>query len=290
MQRRAAAVYAALFIVVAAGSYAVIGVAQEPAVTVENPDHSVAAGDQLTFDGRTYTVGEVQAGTNEGNDLRSVQLNWVNQSATYSATLENNSTVAPPTVRWQGQQAAATNESYRLLVENASDPSSFTFRQEFNVSRRLAEDPAVEDQTVTRSDGRQYVVYTENGSTRPLDEYLPAPETRQFSEGGQLQYEDNSTTIANVSAESVVLEWTAPRNNSLSLEEGGTTTLGGTEYVAHFPDNRTLALTSDLEAYNSETEAVATYHERMNGFWGIIIISAFAAMVLLAVAYLPSRY
>ena len=290
MQRRAAALYAALFIVVAAGSYAVIGVAQEPAVTLENPDYSAAAGDQLTIDSRTYTVGKIQPGTNEGNDLRSAQLNWVNQSARYTATLENNSTVAPTTVQWQGQQAAATNESYRLLVGNASDPSSFTFRQEFNVSRRLAEDPAVEDQTVTRSDGRRYVVYTENGSTRPLDEYLPSPETRQFSEGGQLQYRNNSTTIANVSAESVVLEWTAPRNNTLSLEEGGTTTFGGTQYVAHFPDNRTLALTSDLEAYNSETGAVDTYHERMNGFWGIIIISAVAAMLLFAVAYLPSRY
>ena len=290
MQRRAAAIYAAFFIIVAAGSYAVIGVAQEPAVDVRNPDHSVAAGEQLSFDGRTYTVGQIQSGTNEGNSLRSTQLNWVNQSALFTATLQNNSTVSPQAVQWEGQRGAELNESYRVLVENASDPSTFTFHQEFNVSARLAADPAVEDQTITRADGDRYVVYRENGTTRPLSEYLPAPETRQFSEGGQLAYQNNSTTIANVSTESVQLEWTGQRNNSLSLEEGGRTTLGGTEYVAHFPDNSTLALTSDVEAYDAETEAVATYHERMNGFWGIIIISALAAMLLLAVAYLPSRY
>jgi hypothetical protein len=290
MQRRAAAIYAAFFIIVAAGSYAVIGVAQQPDVTVENPDYSLAAGDQVSFDGQTYTVGQIKSGTNEGDSLRSTELSWVNRSARYTATFENNSTVSSQAVQWQGQRAPARNESYRVLVENASDPSTFTFRQEFNVSRRLAEDSAVEDQTITRSDGQRYVVYEENGSTRPLSAYLPEPETREFSEGDTLRYQNNSTTVSNVSAGSVVVEWTGTRNNSLSLEEGGRTTFGGTQYVAHFPDNSTFALTSDLEAYDAETEAVATYHERINGFWGVSIISALAAMLLLAVAYLPSRY
>lgn len=357
MQRRAAAIYAAFFILVAAGSYAVIGVAQQPTVTVDDPDHSAAAGDQLTLDGRTYTVGEIQSGTNEGNSLRSTELTWVNQSAQYSAEVANNSTVPPDDVQWedqtaresatfengstvtvggtdyqvviaggespseftldagdsnqtyavgdsltyQGNQANVTQitssqvtvvwgEPYRVLAESGDDPASFTFRQEFNVSKRLAEDPAVENETITRADGNRYVVYRDNGSTQPLQEYLPEPETRQFSEGDRLQYRNNETTVANVSNESVILEWTAPRTNTVSLEEGGTTTLGGTEYVAHFPDNSTLELTSDLEGYNRETAAVATYHERMNGFWGISILSGLAAILLLAAAYLPSRY
>ena len=357
MQRRAAAIYAAFFLVVAAGAYGAIGFAQEPTVTVDDPAHSLSSGGTLTADGRTYTVGSVQAGTNEGNDLRSVDLSWVNQSARYTAELEHNSTVPPTDVVWEGQtarqsatllnestvtvggtdyrlvvasgespseftlqagessqtvalgdtiayegeQATVTaidtrsvrvvwGESYRLTVEEAADPTSFTLTQEFNVSKRLAEDPAVEDQTVTRADGERYVVYAENGSTRPLSEYLPEPDTRTVSEGDTLRYRTNETRVESVSNTTVTLAWTGPRTNSLSLQEGATTTLGGTEYVAHFPDNSTLELTTDVRGYEGEVAAVEKYHERVNGFWGISIISGLAAVLLIGAAYLPSRY
>ena len=289
MQRRAAAIYAAFFILVAAGSYAMIAVAQEPTVALDDPDYSLSSGDEVAFDGRTYTVGQVQAGTNEGDSLRSTQLSWVNESARFTAEIENNSTVSAEAVEWQGQ-SSPMGEPYRLLVEDAGDPASFTLTQEFNVSARLAADPALENQTVTRADGERYVVYSENGSTRPLAEYLPAPETRSFAEGDTLQYQGNATTVADVTNETVTLAWTGAQTNSISLEEGGTTTLGGTEFVAHFPDNSTLALSADLAAYDREVASVETYHERINGFWGISILSWFAAVLLLAVAYLPSRY
>ncbi|HKJ59399.1 MAG TPA: hypothetical protein VKA37_09225, partial [Halobacteriales archaeon] len=167
---------------------------------------------------------------------------------------------------------------------------SFTLTQEFNVSARLAADPALENQTVTRADGERYVVYAENGTTRPLDEVLPEPETRTLAEGDQLRYQNNSTAVADVTNQTVTLAWTGSRTNTVSLEEGASTTLGGTEYVAHFPDNSTLELSNDVEAYAGEVEAVETYHERINGFWGISILSWLAAVLLLAFAYLPSRY
>jgi len=288
MQRRAAAIYAAFFVIVAAGSYAMIGVAQEPTVALDSPDHSLATGDQFSVGGLTYTVGAIQAGTNEGENLRSGDLTWVNESARYTADLENNATVPASAVQWPGQNERG--EPFRLLVENTTDPSSFTFTQAFNVSGRLAADPAVEDQTVTRADGQRYVVYSDNGTTRPLADYLPAPETRTLSEGDTLRYQGNATTVADVTNETVTLAWTGSRTNTVSLQEGATATLGGTEFVAHFPDNSTLELTTDVEAYQREVEAVATYHERISGFWGISILSWLAAVVLLATAYLPSRY
>ena len=289
MQRRAAAIYAAFFILVAAGSYAMIAVAQEPTVALDDPDHSLSSGDEVAFDGRTYTVGQIQSGTNDEGSLRSTELTWVNESARYTAELENNSTVPVDAVEWQGQSAEA-GEPYRLLVEDVEDPSSFTLTQEFNVSARLAADPALENQTVTRADGERYVVYAENGTTRPLDEVLPEPETRTLAEGDQLRYQNNSTTVADVTNQTVTLAWTGSRTNTVSLEEGATTTLGGTEYVAHFPDNSTLEISNDVEAYAGEVEAVETYHERINGFWGISIIGGLAAIVLIGAAYLPSRY
>lgn len=289
MQRRSAAILAAFFLVIAAGSYAVIGVAEEPTVTLDNPDHSLSAGDTVTLGERTYTVGSVSAGTNEGNDLRSVDLGWVNESARYTAELEANGTVPPADVTWSGQ-SVPDDEAYRVQVEDAADPSSFTLVQEFNVSGRLAADPAVEDETVTRADGDRYVVYAENGSTRPLADYLPTAEQRTFAEGETVRYQGNDTTVASVTNETVVLAWTAPRTNQLSLAEGDTTTAGGTEYVAHFPDNRTLVLTSDVSAYEDAVATVETYHERINGFWGVSIISGLASVLLIGLAYLPSRY
>lgn len=357
MQRRAAAIYAAIFILVAAGAYVVIGVAQEPAVTVDDPTYSLAPGDTVTpADDRTYTVAAVQSGTNEGNNLRSADLTWVNESARFTTSIEHNSTVPAAAVVWSDQTARSTatleNESmvtvggteyrlvvaaddnpssftlvggdenrtvstgdtlpfrgeqatvtritgeavtlawgepYRLMVENATDPSSFALTQEFNVSARLAEDPAVEDQTVTRADGREYVVYESNGSTQLLSAYLPEPEVHVVREGEELRYQGNATTAA-VDNESVTLAWTGPRTNTLSLAQGDRTTFGGTEYVAHFPDNSTVALTTDVDAYEAEVAAVETYHERINGFWGISIISGLAAVLLLGTAYLPSRY
>lgn len=288
MQRRAAAIYAAFFLVIAAGAYGTIGLAQEPTVTVDDPDYTLSANDTLEAGDRTYTVGQIQAGTNEGNDLRSTELSWVNESARYTTSLEHNSTVPADMVEWSGQTNEA--EPYRLQVENATDPTAFTLTQEFNVSGRLAADEAVEDETVTRADGREYVVYRENGTTQPLADYLPEPERRTFEEGEQLQYNGTTTDVADVSNESVTLAWTAPRTNTVSLAEGDTQTFGGTEYVAHFPDNSTLELTSDLEAYDREVQAVDTYQERINGFWGISIVSGLAAVLLLASAYLPSRY
>ena len=288
MQRRAAAIYAAFFLVIAAGAYGAIGLAQEPTVSIDDPAYSLSSGDTLEAGGTTYTVGQVQAGSNEGDDLREVELSWVNQSARYTVTLENGSTVPADMVSWSGK----TNEQepYRVTVTGAGDPTTFALTQEFNVSGRLARDQAVEDQTVNRSDGRRYVVYRESGNTQLLTEYLPEPERRTFEEGGQLQYNGTATTIDDVSNESVTLTWTAPRNNTLSLAEGDTQTFGGTEYTAHFPDNSTFALVSDRAAYEREVATVDTFHERVNGFWGIVIISGLAALFLLSFAYLPSRY
>lgn len=358
MQRRAAAIYAAIFILVAAGAYAVIGVADEPAVTVDDPTYSLSPGDTVTpADDRTYTVAAIQAGTNEGNDLRSADLSWVNETARYTTSIEHNSTVPAPAVVWSDQTARSTatleNESmvtvdgteyrlvvaagenpssftlvggdenrtvsvgdtltfrgeqatvtritgdavtlawgepYRLMVENATTPTSFTLTQDFNVSARLAEDAAVEDQTVTRADGREYVVYESNGSTQLLSAYLPEPEVHAVREGEELRYQGNATTVAAVDNESVTLAWTGPRTNTLSLAQGDRTAFGGTEYVAHFPDNSTVALTTDVDAYEANVAAVETYHERINGFWGVSIISGLAAVLLLGTAYLPSRY
>ena len=344
MQRRAAALYAAFFIIIAASSYAMIGVAQEPAITVENPAHSLASGDEVTVDGRTYTTS-----VSDGE----AELTWTESAAAYSEVLQNDSTVPAADVRWPDQTArraetiqnnsaipyngseytlvisgstfalergdetqefsvgdtvdyrgnstvvtAVTGDavtlvwgnSYRVLIPDGADPSSFTFREEQNATAILSLDPAVENDPVTRADGRKYVVYRDNGTTRPLDSYLPAPERKAFDEGDTFTYQSREVTVGNVSGDGVPVEWQAPREHTVTATEGDNVTLNGQRFVAHFPDSGTLELSSDIAAYQHEIEVVDTFEERINGLWGVSLLSALAAIVLLGLSYMPSRY
>jgi len=357
MQRRAAAAYAGLLILIAIGAYAMVGVAQEPAVTVENPDYSLAGGDTFEVDDRAYTVAEV-SGSATPED-RSATLTWTNASERQTATFENESEVPAPNVLWSGQTARQettlangstvtfNGSDYTLLVDDggftlqrddesetfgvgdtfrhqgnettvtAADENvtlawgnpyevttqtasndSFDFRESFNVSAILTADPAVDNETVTRADGNEYVVYT-NGSTQQLSEYLPDPDTETFSEGDTFTddtaaegVEYDEVTVENVTAERVLIRWRGPVSHDVSAEHGGNVTFGpdDRQFVAHFPDNDTLELTSDVEGYQAQLAVRDTYHDRINGLWGVSILSGLAAVFLIGAAYLPSRY
>lgn len=261
MVQRAAAIYVAFFLVISAGAYAVIGTAQQPTVSVENPDYELSTNQTFDVDGRTYTVDSVSGG--------SAEASWVNESAGYTQTWDNNSSVT-----------LQNNQSYRVLIPNESDPSSFTLREEQSVDR----------ETVTQN-GTEYVVMEdgENRTLVPVSEFLPEPETRQYSEGETIQFQGNETTFANVSTDSVELQWTAQRTNTVSFAEGGTADLNGQQYVAHFPDGSTLQLSSDADAYRQQQQEITTFNDRIAGLWGVILLSVLAAVFLIVLGFLPAK-
>jgi hypothetical protein len=98
----------------------------------------------------------------------------------------------------------------------------------------------------------------------------------------------NETTVANVTRDGVVLEWTAPRTNVVEFTQGTNVTLNGQQFVAHFQDDRVL-LSPQLAEYQREIARQDYFHERENGLWGIVILSGVAAMFILVLAYLPVR-
>jgi len=269
MQRRATAVSVAVFLLIAAGSFAFIGAAQEPDIEVQ-ADRTLSLGDSPEIGGTAYNVTSLSEG--------SATLAWTNESARYTATLQNNSTVA-----YQDGQ-------YRVLVETeATDPSEFTLHEQQNVSEILAADSAVYDELYTDG-GERYVRYRSNGSLQPLAEYLSEPRTETFDEGDTYPYENESATVQEVGNESVLLTWTAVRNNTVSASEGGNVTLSDTTYVAHFPDAGTLVLSQDFAGYQHSLEAQSYFEERVSGLWGVTIVSGLVAVLLIMFAYLPSRY
>lgn len=212
---------------------------------------TVAVGDSLSFHGNWTTVTAV--------DERGARLEW--------------------------------GEPYLVAVPNVSDPTTVAFRQQFNVSRRLANDPAVYDETVTVN-GTPSVVLRADNATIPLSTYLLDPAVATFREGATLTYEGRTVTIGNITTDGVPVYWSGERTNTIRFTEGANLTLAGQPYFAHFADQSSVKILPREEAYRTYQHQLATidyYHERMSGLWGVTILSLLAAIVLLSIAYLPTK-
>lgn len=297
MQRRTTALYVAFFLLVATSAFALLAVTEKPTASIENPDYKLTAGDEFSVDGRTYNVSEVSARVSQGNLVRSATAEWVNESARYTETWANNSTV---TYR---------NDTYRVLIPNESNPPAATLREVQSLGNNT---------TTTEQRGERFVV--RNGSSGnktlvPVAEYkrqqFGEPETQRLAVGDALRYGNNSTSVASVSREAVEIAWTAPRTNTIELGEttaietmlvrggtpatlefpaGGTNvTLNGKTYTTHFPNNGTLLLSDEASAYQSKLNAVDHENERIAGIWGVLILSALAAALLIGMAFLPNK-
>lgn len=278
MQRRAAAAYVALFIVIAAGSYAFIGVAEEPAITLENPDVTKSEGGSFTVDGVEYSVDNIsepqseEGGIEEGEDdgpqkAVEAKVTW-DQEVRETETLE------------AGQVVTADDRNWTVEIPDQDDPSTF----------QLVEHHEIDEETVER-DGTTYVVVEEDGEEVLVEreqyvrDEFGEPETREFSEGDTL----DDREVDDVNNETVTLGRTVTEEQSMMIAEGDEVTLGDTTYVAHFPDRETLELTTDLEAYQQELDDQQRFHDRITGINYLAAISLFAALLLITLAYLPRR-
>jgi hypothetical protein len=283
MQRRAAAVSAAIFLLLAVGAYGVLGVSTQPPIETEVAAEATT-GSTVEFGGTTYNVTELGAAS--GGEAT---FQWRNESWRYTVEFTNNSTTMfsadASQTDWDD-----TNMTYRVLVDPDDDPTTFTLR----------EVQEVDEPTVTRN-GTTYVVTDSDGDGTdeliPRDEYLDEPRTATFAVGDALDYANNTTTVGSVTSEAVVLEWEAPRTVSRTVSDGNNITLGGEPYIAYFLDlsqetegPERVVLTQDQAGYQDSIDRRAYWTDRMRGLWGVVVLGLLGGMGLLAMAYLPSRY
>ena len=280
MQRRAAAVYVAFFLVVGAVSFSLIATASAPEFSMENPEYTLQANESFTVNGTDYTVASISAQrSDEGAIDRSGVIRWTNESARFTAEWTNGST------------ATYENRTWNVSFPAENGTGQFSLVESINRSAILRNDSSVEDQTTTLN-GETFVVRNDSGNRTliPASEYFPEPETQQFQQGDQFQYQGNQTTVATVTNTSATLVWSAPQVNTVNVADEANVTLGGATFLVEFPNNSTIALADGYSQYAAFVTESTEYTNHINGLWGITILSGLSVIFIGALAYLPSRY
>jgi len=264
MQRRAAAGYVALFLVIAVGAYGLAATAESPEITLEDPEYDVTVGDQFEAEGQTYTLAEVN--TEDGTPVGTLEWN---------ITEDQSETLA------HGDEIEYQGGDYEVLVPNGTDASEFTLR----------EVPG-DDVGVTGEGDDRIIRVQEDGEEQliPIDEYEPL-DRQTFAEGDGIEYQEFNATVGEVAEEEVVIQWSEQVTEDLAVREGLEVVQISEDqtYMAHFTAEDRLQLTSNKERYNEEADRVAYFEERTNGMTVATIISGLAALLLVAMAYLPRK-
>ena len=248
----------------AGGAYGSMALAEEPELEMEGDTFQ----DNDTFDqnGTTYTV-QVSEGSGE---------------LVYNETITNEDSWA------SGDVVEFEDGEYNVTIEDAEEPTRFALIEEFDVEAILQNDSEVDNQTYESEDGTEFVRYRD-GSTEPLEEYLPEPDQAVFSEGDAVEHEGESKTVDNVTQEEVALVWESEEEQSETLAHGENVTIDNQTYVATFPSADTVRLSADVQEYQRQAANQEYFQERLSGLNYVIIFSLLSAFVLATTAFMPRR-
>jgi|AntRauTorcE11897_2_1112592.scaffolds.fasta_scaffold00135_41 hypothetical protein len=287
MQRRAVAVYVALFVLIAVGAGVLNATADSPEISFENPDYEVSEGDTIDVDGQEYVVTEISE-VEEGGDGGHGGGGGAETSMV--ATIERNVT-AEQSETWANESTVEVDDREWRVEITGEDPSEFTLVEVPDRQAILENDPQADNETVERDDG-EYVVVTQDGESTlvPVEEYFPTPEERSYAEGDAFEYGDHTATVDNVTADQAVLVWEATETESIEIEEEGIITLVETDLVATFPDSSTLHLSSDIEGYEAQVSQIEQFQQYDSGLTRVLVLAVLSSLLLVGAAFIPSRY
>ncbi|MFA9516803.1 hypothetical protein ACERIT_06245 [Halopenitus sp. H-Gu1] len=283
MQRRAVTVYVALLLVVGAAAGGLVATADSPEVSFDDPEFEGGAGDSFEHGGQTYTVADVTETVEEGGHGA--------ETVSLSATVEWEETVEE-SAEWANDSTVTYEENDWRVVIEGEDPNAVTLRKVLDRQAILENDSAADNETIDR-DGEEFVVVTDeddDATLVPADEYFPTPEERRIEEGETIVYDGHDATVTNVSASAALLEWEATQTMSSELTPQSQVTLGGTNFVAIFPDSETVVLSSDIDSFEAQQAEIDQFEQRMSGLTRVAWIIGATVLMLIAFAFLPSRY
>jgi len=283
MQRRAVAVYVALFLLVAGVAGVLVATAESPELTFEDPDFELSEGDTFEVDGQEYTVADITE-TEEEDDVGDVEIER-------SGVIEWEE-ITDQTETWANESVVELDEREWTVHTEGENATAFTLVEVVDRQAILEDDPNAANETV-ESDGEEFVVVTdEDGEQQlvPVDDYFPVPEERSFAEGDELDRDGQTVTVESITAEEITLAWTGPETLTMDVAQESEITIGDTEFIAYFPDGETLILSTDFEAYEAQLSEVERLDQLGEGLWRVLIISVLSSVMLVAAAFIPSRY
>jgi len=233
MQRRAAVIYFAFFVIVGAGAYGLIATTSAPHVTIDGPTY--VQGDSVALGDRTYTVTEVTEesgdgggghGGGGGDSSMAATIAWTNESGQLTAALDNASSVPPTDVVWDGQQARmeATVDGGATIVAEGT---------EYSVSINAS------------------------GPSVTLTNVANATDNATYAPGDTLPYQGNEATITSITADAVALVW----GNSYRVDIPNVTTMPNVSS----PSNFTLVEERDNTALAAQDPALYNQTVRIDG-------------------------
>jgi len=286
MQRRAVAVYVALFVLIAGGAGVLTATADSPEIGFENPDFEVSTGDPVEVGGEEYVVAEITEVEESGGGGHG----GGGGGTSIVGTLERNVTVEQSEA-WANESTVQVGDREWRVETEGNDSNSFTLVEVLDRQAILEDDPQADNETVERDDG-EYVVVTEDGESTlvPAEEYFPAPEERSYAAGDSLEYGGNTVTVDEVTADQAVLVWETTETESIEVTQHATVTIGETDFVAHFPDASTMQLSSDMEEYESQVAQIDQFQQYNSGLTRVLVLAFLSSLLLLGAAFIPSRY
>ena len=284
MQRRAVAVYVALFVLIAGVAGVLTVTADTPEIGFENPDYDLSSGDTFEVDGNEYTVADITETEEEGSHGGGVER-------TVTATIERERTVEESETWANGSTVELDDGEWRVEI-TGEEPTAFTLVEVLDRQAILESDDDADNETIERDDGEYVAVTDESGETTlvPAEEYFAAPEERSYETGDSLEYGGQTVTVDEVTASNAVVVWEGTETVSIEIEQHSTVTIGETDFVAHFPDASTVTLSSDIEGYEAQVDQIEQFDQYNSGMTRVLILALLSSVLLLATAFIPSRY
>lgn len=284
MQRRAVAVYVALFVLIASVAGVLTVTADTPEVFFENPDHELSEGDTFEVDGNEYTVADITETEEESDHGGGVER-------TLTATVEREQ-IVENSETWANESTVEIDGAQWRVEITGEDPTAFTLVEIPDRQAILEADDDADNETIEREDGEYVAVTDESGETTlvPAEEYFPAPEERSYETGDTLQYNEQTVTVDNVTADGAVVVWEAPEVVETEIGQHSTVTIGETQFATHFPDTSTLTLSSDIEGYEAQLDQIDQFEQYNSGLTRVLILGVLSSILLLATAFVPTRY
>ncbi len=279
MQRRAVAVYAAMFLIVAAASYGLVATAEEPTITLEEADFELSEGETFSIGEQTYTVSSIEETEDEETGERTFagELEWTVADVEQTEIWNHEGTIEFDDSEWQV-----------LIDQDEEEPAEFTLEELIDRQAILEADPDAANETV-ESDGEEFVDL--DGELVPVDDYFAAPENRTFAEDDTLTYNNQMTTVEEVDTAGVTVSWIADETRTADLNQGELIELDdGNEYLTFFPGDNTVMITLDATSYDEQVTAQQQFADRTDGLQNVTIVSLLIVLSLIAFAFLPSRY